>query len=77
MRDTILSRLAALESAKSQDLMVYCVSPDGEEAILPASECLRHGFGFCRVASGDNLKDLDKLLEEMHTRAIREAQQDK
>lgn len=71
MRD-IQTRLAILEASRRQDpLILLCVDGEGNQRKMTVSEMLQsNNFGFVRVASGSNLKDLDRLLMAFHERAL-------
>lgn len=67
--NSLEKRLAVLEK-RYNPAPIMVIAGNGE--IMTVDECLRSGFGFERVYSGGNLKDLDKLLNYMKSLSMEE-----
>lgn len=71
MADSILKRLEELEKRHiGNPLIVIATTDTGESVEVSARECVaRPDLHFDRVVSGNDLHDLDLLLEEMRKAA--------
>lgn len=57
------TRLERLEKRMIPDpLIVIAKLPNGETAQMTVSEMLQRGAGFCKVVSGSDMNDLDRIL---------------
>lgn len=60
---TIENRLTTLEKTLTPDPMrVLAQLPDGTNAVMTVDEMIELGAGFCKVVSGTDMNDLDKIL---------------
>lgn len=75
MKDSIKSRLEALEKRYRQDPLYVEVSlENGGTEIVTMRECLRRGYHcFCRVVAGSSMQDLKDFLDAVRADAEREA----
>lgn len=57
------NRLTMLEKTLTPDpLRVLVQMPDGTNAVMNVDEMIKSGAGFCKVVSGTDMNDLDKIL---------------
>lgn len=58
------NKLTALEKELTPDpLRVLAMLPEGTERVLTVEEMQELDAAFCRVISGSDMRDLDKLLD--------------
>lgn len=67
-----LKRLEALERKYVHRPLYVIAELDGNETEMTAQHCIDSGAVFLKVAHGNNLRDLDKLLNVMYEAAMRE-----
>ena len=52
-----------VDRIRSKHLMVLARTPDGQEQVMSVKECIEANADFIRVVSGNDLHDLDELLD--------------
>lgn len=62
---TILTRLSRLEAMRPDSLTIICKMPAGEETVMTVDQCIATGADFLRVQSGNDLRDVGRLLDYM------------
>ena len=69
-----LARIEELEKLyNNEPLIVLAELPNSKELQkMTVADMLEQGGGFVKVIGGSNLKDLDKLLEDMRQKAFAE-----
>ena len=57
------NRLTMLEKTLTPDpMMVLSEFPDGTTEVVTVDDMIARGGGFCKVISGSDMNDLDKIL---------------
>ena len=57
------NRLTMLEKTLTPDpMMVLSEFPDGTTVVVTVDDMIARGGGFCKVISGSDLTDLDRIL---------------
>lgn len=54
---------AKIDQLRGRPLILLCKTPDGQEKKMTVAECVATGSEFIHVCAGNDLDDLDKLLE--------------
>ena len=65
------ARLTALEGCYKRDrLVVLAWLPDGTQRPMTVDEMIELNGGFCKVLSGNDLEDLDTILNLIEAKAF-------
>lgn len=65
------NRLMALESLYKRDrIIVLAELPDGTRRSMTVDEMIEEQAGFCKVLSGCDLSDLDKILDSIASHSV-------
>lgn len=65
------NRLTALESLYMRDrIIVLAELPDGTRRSMTVDEMIEEQAGFCKVLSGCDLSDLDKILDSIAKHSV-------
>ena len=52
-----------ISQLRGRPLVLLCKTPDGNEKKMSVKECVETGSAFIHVVAGNDMDDLDKLLE--------------
>lgn len=73
--NAIMGQIEALERVLRPEPLIVKAVDDGKEILIPARTAVDRGLDIQKVVSGNNLNDLDYMLEAVRQNAIKQKEE--